>query len=134
MIITKDENSSYKKALVDDLLFSFPHRNPIEILPELKEIYESNISRIDSLLSPNSIDFITENKQDQGKYFHDLSVSSRLLFTDTKNGGLKVDLSRALDSDFGDSLQNKYVFQETISDPNAGVTKTIQSVKVGCFG
>ena len=125
----KDENSSYKKALVDDLLFSFPHRNPIEILPELKEIYESNISRIDSLLSPNSIDFITENKQDQGKYFHDLSVSSRLLFTDTKNGGLKVDLSRALDSDFKDSLQNKYVFQETISDPNAGVTKTIQSVK-----
>jgi hypothetical protein len=124
----KDINES-KKSLIKSIYLSSSHRNTIEVLPEFSSKYISNVSKIEYLLSPNSLEIISEKPEDAKKYRHDLSVSSNSLFTDTKNGGLKVDLSRALDSDFSNTLEGKYLFNQTIPDSNGAGSKTVKSAK-----
>lgn len=97
-----------------------PARNRFHDVACLDFLESSNVGMLRSVLpkmvSMRQVELESSQQEELKQYFHDLTVSSSSLQTDTANGGLKTDLSVAFDGDFGSSMPKKYLQSYVYSD------------------
>lgn len=88
----------------------------VEKMGFLNENREQLLANLPKLASLDQVKLASKDKESSSLYFHDFTVDSSSVQSDTANGGLKTDLSVVFDGNFGAAVpapfNNKYVYSD----------------------
>lgn len=88
----------------------------VEKMDFLNEDREKLLVSLPKLASLDQVKLASKQKESSSLYFHDFTVDSSSVQSDTANGGLKTDLSVLFDGNFGAAVpspyNNKYVYSD----------------------